>query len=87
MQTMLDTTNWVSYPFEVKGIKFNSLIDPKGSFYPKVERLPAGVFTSENIRMTLELIGDPTQLTVEELQDELDRVNANASEALVVLAQ
>jgi hypothetical protein len=62
------------------------MLDPQGSFYPKVERLPAGVFTAENIRMTLELIGDPTQLTVEELQDELDRVNAGASEALVVLA-
>lgn len=86
MQTMLDTTNWVSYPFEVNGVKFNSMLDPQGSFYPKVERLPAGVFTAENIRMTLELIGDPTQLSVEELQDELDRVNAGASEALVVLA-
>ena len=86
MQTMLDTTNWVSYPFEVNGVKFNSMLDPQGSFYPKVERLPAGVFTAENIRITLELIGDPTQLTVEELQDELDRVNAGASEALVVLA-
>lgn len=86
MQTMLDTTNWVSYPFEVNGVKFNSMLDPQGSFYPKVERLPAGMFTAENIRMTLELIGDPTQLTVEELQDELDRVNAGASEALVVLA-
>jgi|GEM_PF-2656401 hypothetical protein len=86
MQTMLDTTNWVSYPFEVNGVKFNSMLDPQGSFYPKVERLPAGMFTAENIRMTLELIGDPTQLSVEELQDELDRVNAGASEALVVLA-
>lgn len=86
MITQLDTTNWVSYPFEVNGVKFNSMLDPNGSFYPQVERLPDGVFTAENIRMTLELIGDPTQLTVEELQDELDRVNAGASEALVVLA-
>ena len=86
MQTQLNTTNWVSYPFEVNGIKFNSLLDPKGEFYPKVERLPAGVFTAENIRMTLELIGDPTQLTTEELEDELDRVNQYATEALIVLA-
>ena len=58
MITQLDTTNWVSYPFEVNGVKFNSMLDPNGSFYPKVERLPDGVFTAENIRMTLELIGD-----------------------------
>lgn len=86
MQTMLDTTNWVSFPFEVNGVKFNSMLDPQGSFYPKVARLPDGLFTAENIRMTLELIGDPTQLSVEELQDELDRVNDGASEALIVLA-
>lgn len=84
MQTQLDTTNWVSYPFEVNGIKFNSLIDPKGEFYPKVERLPN--FADENIRMVLELIGDPTQLTIEELGNELDRINKYASEALIVLA-
>jgi hypothetical protein len=86
MITQLNTTNWVSYPFEVNGIKFNSMLDPNGSFYPMVERLPAGVFTTENIRMVHELIGDPTQLTVEELQDELDRVNDGAEQALVVLA-
>ena len=86
MITQLNTTNWVSYPFEVNGIKFNSMLDPDGSFYPRVELLPDGLFTAENIRMVTELIGDPTQLTAEELQDELDRVNAGASEALVVLA-
>jgi len=86
MITQLDTTNWASYPFTVNGIDFVSKLDPQGSFYPKVERLPDGLFTAENIRMITELIGDPTQLTAEELQDELDRVNAGASEALVVLA-
>jgi hypothetical protein len=86
MITQLDTTNWASYPFTVNGIDFVSKLDPQGSFYPKVERLPDGLFTAENIRMVTELIGDPTQLTAEELQDELDRVNAGASEALVVLA-
>ena len=86
MITQLDTTNWASYPFTVNGIDFVSKLDPQGSFYPKVERLPDGLFTAENIRMITELIGDPTQLTAEELQHELDRVNAGASEALVVLA-
>lgn len=84
--TALDTTNWVSYPFTVNGINFVSKLDPQGSFYPQVERLPDGLFTAENIRMITELIGDPTQLTAKELQDELDRVNDGASEALVVLA-
>lgn len=83
---MLDTTNWASYPFTVNGINFVSKLDPQGSFYSKVERLPAGIFTNENTRMVLELIGDPAIMTVSELQDELDRVNAGATQALVALA-
>jgi len=83
---MLDTTNWASYPFTVEGVDFVSKLDPKGSFYPQVERLPAEVFTAENTRMVTELIGNPALFTRQELQDELDRINAGASQALVALA-
>ena len=86
MSTKLDTTNWASYPFTVEGIQFVSLLDKEGSFYPQVERLPAGVFTAENTRMVAELIGNPALMSREELQAELDRVNAGASQALVALA-
>jgi hypothetical protein len=86
MQTMLDTTNWASYPFTVNGINFVSLLDPQGIFYSKVERLPEGVFTNENVRMVGELIGDPSAFTTAELQAELDRINDGASQALVALA-
>ena len=83
---MLDTTNWAKYPFTVNGVNFVSLLDPQGSFYSAVERLPLGVFTNENSRMVGELIGDPAVMTREELQAELDRVNLGASQALVALA-
>ena len=83
---MLDTTNWAKYPFTVNGVNFVSLLDPQGYFYEKVERLPLGVFTDENSRMVMELIGDPSIMTVSELQDELDRVNDGATQALVALA-
>lgn len=86
MITQLNTTNWVSYPFEVNGVKFNSMLDPNGSFYPKVERLPAGVFTAENIRMITELVGDPTKLSADELQAELYACNLGASQAILALA-
>ncbi len=76
---MLDTTNWASYPFTVEGVEFVSLLDPKGSFYPQVERLPNGVFTQENMRMILELIGNPAKFSREELQAELDSVNLGAA--------
>jgi len=36
--------------------------------------------------MINELIGDPAQLTIEELQDELDRTNEYATQAIIALA-
>lgn len=86
MQTMLNTTNWVSYPFEVNGVKFNSLLDPKGEFYPKVEKLPAGVFANMNAGAIAEFVGNPSLLTANEIQDKLDVANEGASQALIVLA-
>ena len=83
---MLDTTNWAEYPFIVNGVKFVSKLDPKGYFYEKVERLPLGVFTDENSRMVMELIGDPSKMTTSELQNELDTVNLGASQAILALA-
>jgi hypothetical protein len=82
----LDTTNWVKYPFSVDGVEFVSMLDPQGSFYSQVERLPAGVFISENKRMVSELIGNPALMTRSELVDELDKVNLHASQAILALA-
>ncbi|NBX78045.1 hypothetical protein EBQ93_01640 [bacterium] len=83
---MLDTTNWAKYPFTVNGVNFVSMLDPKGEFYPKVERLPDGVFTAENMRMIIELIGNPSEFTRDELQAELEACNLGATQALVALA-
>ena len=82
----LDTTNWVKYPFSLSGVDFVSLLDPNGSFYSSVEKLPAGVFITENKRMVAELIGNPAIMTRSEIQDELDRVNLGASQAILALA-
>jgi len=83
---MINTDNWASYPFEVNGVQFLSLLDKEGSFYPQIENLPAGVFTAQNCQMVAELIGDPSLMTRSELQDELNRVNDGASQALLALA-
>jgi hypothetical protein len=83
---MLNTDNWATYPFTVEGVEFVSKLDPKGSFYPQVERLPAGVFTAENARMLSELIGNPALMTREEIESELQTINAGASQAIVALA-
>lgn len=86
MATKLDTTNWVSYPFAVNGMKFKTLLDPKGSFYERIEALPEGHFMKENIRMFLEFIGDPNLISAKELQKQLDEMNEGASQALLAIA-
>lgn len=86
MQTMLNTTNWVKYPFEVNGVKFNSLIDPQGEFYPKVENLPTGVFTGFNVDAIKKFVGDPSKLSVNQINTLLDVANEGATQALIVLA-
>jgi len=86
MATKLDTTNWVSYPFSVNGMKFKTLLDPKGSFYERIEMLPQDEFTKENTLMFLEFIGDPNLLSAEELQEQLDVLNLGASQAILALA-
>ena len=86
MTTLLDTTNWVDYPFTVNGINFVSKLDPSGSFYPKVESMPAGVFSAMNTSAVIEIIGNPAELSNDELVSELERINAGASQALICLA-
>jgi hypothetical protein len=82
----LDTTNWVKYPFSVNGVDFISMLDPQGSFYPQVERLPAHLFNSYNVGAVTELIGNPATMTRDELLSELDKVNEGANQALICLA-
>ena len=86
MDTILNTKNWVKYPFEVNGVKFNSLLDPEGSFYSRVEALPAGVFANMNQGAIAEFVGDVSSLTTAEINAKLDEANEGATQALIVLA-
>ena len=86
METEIDTTNWVRYPFSVDGIDFVSIIDPKGSFYPQLEVLPPEIRNSFNESAVREFIGSPANYSLEELQGELDDINLGYSQALITLA-
>jgi hypothetical protein len=83
---MLDTTNWASYPFTVNGVDFVSKVDKDSSMYKQVSRVPNDIFISMNHRRILELIGNPTEFSYDELSIELDRINEGASQALLCLA-
>jgi hypothetical protein len=82
----LDTTNWAKFPVSVDGVDFVSVIDPNGSFYPQLVTMPNEVFTMFHEQMIHEVIGNPSLMTRDELQKELDVVNDGASQALICLA-
>ena len=86
METTIDTTNWVKYPFTVDGIDFVSLIDPKGTSYPQLEAMPTKLINALNESAIKEFIGSPANYSLEELQNDLDELNLGYSQALITLA-
>ena len=83
---MLNTDNWAQFPFSVNGVNFVSKLDTNGSFYPQISRMPAAMVDMINRDAITELVGDPTKMTTEELQAELDAVNLGATQAILALA-
>lgn len=83
---MQQFANWKSYPFTVDGVEFLSLIDPNGSMYAQIQRVPEKVFTMMNEQAIRELIGNASLMSKSEIQTELDRVNDGYSQAYLALA-
>ena len=83
---MLNTDNWAQFPFSVNGVNFVSKLDTNGSFYPQISRMPTEMVDMINRDAISELVGDPTKMTTEELQAELDAVNLGATQAILALA-
>ena len=78
--------NWKSYPFTVDGVEFLSLINPEGSMYKKITKLPEGVFVAMNEGAIRQMIGSVSTMSKSEIQDELDVVNNGATQAILALA-
>jgi hypothetical protein len=83
---MSQFANWKSYPFTVDGVEFVSLLDPSGSMYQQVSKIPAYVFTAMNEGAIREIIGKVSLMSKSEIQAELDRVNDGYSQAYLALA-
>ena len=83
---MSDFTNWKSYPFTVDGVNFLSLINPNGSMYQTISKLPANVFATMNEGAIRSLIGSVTNMSKSEIQENLDRANDGYSQAYLALA-
>ena len=83
---MSQFANWKSYPFTVDGVEFLSLIDPNGSMYKTIKKLPANVFNLMNEGAVREMIGKVSLMSKPEIQAELDKVNEGYSQAYIALA-
>lgn len=82
---MLDTTNWAKFEFSVGEHTFVSLIDQASPIYPKAVMLPREIFNSLNAQAILDLVGDVSSMTRQQIQDKLTEANENASYALLEL--
>ena len=83
---MSNTTNWVDFPVSVDGVQFISKIDKNGSFYPQLVSMPSEVFQQFHVEMIHSLIGNPALISREDLLEELEVINAGATQAILALA-
>ena len=83
---MSNTTNWVDFPVSVDGVQFISKIDKDGSFYPQLVSMPSEVFQAFHAEMIHSLIGNPALISREDLLEELEVINAGATQAILALA-
>ena len=83
---MSQFANWKSYPFTVDGVEFVSLIDPAGSFYPQIVKMPPSMLIKFNEDAIRSMVGSVSEMSKSEIQDELDRVNDGYSQAYLALA-
>jgi hypothetical protein len=52
-----------------------------------ISRLPEGAFAQMNAETILELIGDVSLLTIEQLKDELEKINEGGTHSFVLLGE
>ena len=82
--TKLDATKWVGITFSYNGIEYVSRFSPDSPLLMKVLALPSAMFEELHAGLLKAEIGTTTDR--EEIQKELDRLNAGASYALIELA-
>ena len=81
----MTTNTYTDFPFTVNGVNFISRVYSHSEFLDRILSLPAGLFEKLNSDAVTEIIGDPSLLTQDQLQDELDRVNEGGSHAFIML--
>jgi hypothetical protein len=83
----MTTTTYTDFPFTVNGVNFISRVYSHSELLSRILSLPEGVFAQLNQEAVSEIVGDPSLLTLAELQDELNRVNEGGSHAFILLGE
>ena len=83
----MTNATYTDYPFTLKGVNFISRVYTHSEMASRIASLPEGVFAQLNQEAVSEIVGDPSLLTLAELQDELNRVNEGGSHAFILLGE
>lgn len=80
-------TNYTDYPFTSNGVNFISRINHDSPFARQLASMPRQIVNEINIDAITQMIGDVSLLTIEEVEDELNRVNEGATHAFILLGE
>lgn len=78
---------YTDFPFTTNGVNFVSRIYSDSPFLSRIANLPEGVFTAMNIDAVNDLITFNSTVTLEDIQESLDHINAGGSHAFIMLGE
>ena len=81
----MTNATYTDYPFTANGVNFISRVYTHSDLYNTVSNLPEGVFAQLNQEAVADIIGDPSLLTLAELELELERINDGWTHAVIML--
>lgn len=76
---------YTDFPFTVNGVNFVSRIYSDSPFLSRIANLPEGVFNSMNIQAVNDLITFGSTVTLKDIQESLDHINAGGTHAFILL--
>lgn len=83
----MTTPTYTDYPFTSNGVNFISRINNDSPFAKQLASMPRQIVDEINIDAITQMIGDVSLLTIEEVEDELNRVNEGGTHAFILLGE
>lgn len=83
----MTNATYTDYPFTSNGVNFISRIYSASDMAKTIASLPRAIFEDMNRDAVENLIGDVSLLTIEEVEDELNRVNDGGTHSFILLGE